>query len=204
MSDPLAVQFVNAREWRQGPMAATPVDGYRALVEWARKAELFGRTEADRLSREAESRPSEAEAAWERARRLREATYRILSAQGEGRHPESADLAVLNESLGEGAARRHLRSTAEGLCWTWVEAPDCGLDWMLWPVAYSAAELVTGSEADRVKSCPAEGCGWIFVDRSRNRSRRWCDMQSCGNREKARRHYHRGRERTETSASDAS
>jgi predicted RNA-binding Zn ribbon-like protein len=204
MSDPLAVQFVNAREWRR---PATPGDSaapYRRLVDWARKAEIFGHAEADRLARESESRPSDADAAWRRASRLREAMYRLFSARAEARSPDHSDLEILNESLGESAVRRRLRTSDEGLCWTWAEAPDCGLDWMLWPVAYSAAELLTGPEADRVKTCPAEGCGWIFVDQSRNRSRRWCDMQSCGNREKARRHYHRGRARTETSAPDAS
>ncbi|NMB90574.1 MAG: hypothetical protein GYA17_19605 [Chloroflexi bacterium] len=65
---------------------------------------------------------------------------------------------------------------------------------MLGPVAQSAAELLTSPESDRVRQCAAEdGCGWLFYDTSRNRSRRWCDMGTCGNKAKAQRHYRRMR-----------
>lgn len=62
---------------------------------------------------------------------------------------------------------------------------------MLWPVARSAAELLTSPDAQRVRECALRSCSWLFVDRSRNRRRRWCDMKTCGNRAKARRHYRR-------------
>ncbi|MBZ7921051.1 CGNR zinc finger domain-containing protein [Ensifer adhaerens] len=60
--------------------------------------------------------------------------------------------------------------------------------------AQSALSLAANPEPDRLKICP--NCGWLFLDRSRNRSRTWCDMAVCGNRNKARRHYHRNREET--------
>jgi predicted RNA-binding Zn ribbon-like protein len=58
---------------------------------------------------------------------------------------------------------------------------------MLWPVLRSAAELLTSDRMDRVRLCSAEDCDWLFLDSSRNRSRRWCDMAVCGNRSKVRR-----------------
>jgi predicted RNA-binding Zn ribbon-like protein len=58
--------------------------------------------------------------------------------------------------------------------------------------ARSALMLVARPEPDRLKICP--NCHWLFLDRSRNRSRAWCDMAVCGNRAKASRHYHRTRE----------
>ncbi len=58
--------------------------------------------------------------------------------------------------------------------------------------AHSALSLVANPEPDRLKICP--NCGWLFLDRSRNRSRTWCDMAVCGNRSKAKRHYRRSRE----------
>ena len=200
MSEPLAVQFANTVGSRRSERPQERLASYDALIEWGVRAELFGRSEAARLRAEAQARPGDAESARTRALALRDAVYRLLEASGEGRLPAAGDLETLNAALGECAVRRLLRSTPEGLCWTWAEAPDGDLDWMLWPIAYSAAEVLTGSEADRVKACPGEGCGWIFIDQSRNRSRRWCDMQSCGNREKARRHYHRGKAAPETSA----
>jgi predicted RNA-binding Zn ribbon-like protein len=204
MSEALAIQFANTVGSRRSSRPQERISDYRALVEWGVGAELFGRTEAARLLAAAEARPSEATAACARAIALRDALYRIFEGLGDGKAPATDDLEVLNGALGECAVRRRLRQTGQGLCWTWAEAPEADLDWMLWPIAYSAAELLTSSSADRVKACPGDGCGWIFLDQSRNRSRRWCDMQSCGNREKARRHYHRARTAPETTpASDS-
>ena len=74
------------------------------------------------------------------------------------------------------------------LNWTYT-FEERKLDQMLWPIIRSAAELLTSDKLDRVCECPGENCGWLFIDMSRNRSRRWCDMKDCGNRAKARRHY---------------
>jgi predicted RNA-binding Zn ribbon-like protein len=69
---------------------------------------------------------------------------------------------------------------------------------LLKPIVVSAAELMTGPRAGRVKQCQDDrGCGWLFVDESRAQNRRWCSMGDCGNRAKANRHYERVRgERT--------
>jgi len=75
------------------------------------------------------------------------------------------------------------------------ERDGADLEAPLSPIAVSAAELLTSTRADRVRICGAEetGCTWLFVDRSRNSSRLWCDMAVCGNRQKASRHYRRRR-----------
>ena len=84
-------------------------------------------------------------------------------------------------------AMGHLRvGWEEGLFrWSWAE--EEALDCMLWPVVRSAAELLNSDLLSRVRVCPADDCAWLFLDQSRNRSRRWCDMSTCGNRSKARR-----------------
>ncbi|WP_368425552.1 CGNR zinc finger domain-containing protein [Tistlia sp.] len=58
-------------------------------------------------------------------------------------------------------------------------------------LAHSASECLLTLEAGRIKACPGERCGWIFLDESPNNRRRWCSMATCGNRDKARRHYAR-------------
>jgi predicted RNA-binding Zn ribbon-like protein len=63
----------------------------------------------------------------------------------------------------------------------------------LWPILRSAADLLTSPEVHAVKECGSDRCSWLFVDRSRTHRRRWCDMKSCGNRAKARRHYQKTR-----------
>jgi predicted RNA-binding Zn ribbon-like protein len=78
----------------------------------------------------------------------------------------------------------------ERFSWSWHE-PQPRFDSLLWPVVRSAAELLTSPEAAHVRECASDRCSWLFVDRSRTKCRRWCDMKVCGNRAKARRHYER-------------
>jgi predicted RNA-binding Zn ribbon-like protein len=77
------------------------------------------------------------------------------------------------------------------LALAWRDADRTDLDRVLWEAAASAADLLTSPDLARVKTCPGAGCAWLFLDRSRNGTRRWCDMSVCGNRAKARRHYSR-------------
>jgi predicted RNA-binding Zn ribbon-like protein len=186
----VALDFVNttSRRWNEAPQER--LRDYGDLITWCVRKELFGRTEADRLRAVAAERPAEAAQVLARAVALREALYRLFSAFAAGQGAAPEDVELLNGVLTEGIGRRKLRPGTDGYCWAWVEAPD-GLDWMLWPVAYSAAELLTSTHIARVKECDADDCDWLFLDVSRNRSRRWCDMKDCGNRAKARRHYER-------------
>jgi len=133
-----------------------------------------------------------ATAVLERAIALREAIYRIFSAISHGRPPQAADLATYNAELSGALAHSRIVSTAEGFAWDWRRAEDA-LDRMLWPVVRDAAGLLTSEKLDRIGECADDRCGWLFLDVSRNRSRRWCAMEDCGNRAKARRHYERKR-----------
>ena len=62
-----------------------------------------------------------------------------------------------------------------------------------WSIARSAVEILTGELYDLVRECAADDCAWLFIDTSRNHSRRWCSMSSCGNRAKV--HQFRQRKR---------
>jgi predicted RNA-binding Zn ribbon-like protein len=127
----------------------------------------------------------------ERARELREALYRIFTASTRGTAPASTDLDVLNAVLGEAMARFRLTALPDGISWT-LRGGDRA-EGALELIALSAAKLLTSERLDRVKECASDTCSWMFLDESRNRSRRWCDMADCGNRAKARRYYQRHR-----------
>ena len=86
--------------------------------------------------------------------------------------------------------RSQIVSTADGFAWAWSDE-QAALDPMLWRIARSAADLLTSGELGRVRECADEVCGWVFLDMSKNQSRRWCDMKECGNQAKSRRHYER-------------
>jgi predicted RNA-binding Zn ribbon-like protein len=188
----LCLDFANTLE----PRAAEPVrdwlGGYADLVAWARHAGALDSATAERLLALAAARPAAAEASFAAAIELREATYRAFAAVAEGATPAAADLAVLQRTYAE--AMRHARLLpdpgSDQLAWAWEE--DEALDRAWWPMARSAVELATAGPLDRVKRC-RPGCGFLFVDASKNRIRRWCSMEECGGQTKARRQTARRR-----------
>jgi predicted RNA-binding Zn ribbon-like protein len=187
----LCLDFANTAEWHASPHPHERLTGYPELVEWAQQAGLLAAGDAQRLLAEATLRPEEACMALRRAIALREAIYGLFSASANGLPVADGDLETLNETLGAGLAQLKFGYEGTGFVWNWTARTD-QLDTMLWPVAISAAELLGSADLRRVGQCADDrGCGWLFFDTSRNRSRRWCDMKDCGNRAKARRHYQR-------------
>jgi predicted RNA-binding Zn ribbon-like protein len=175
------------------PTRATELlESYGDLVAWAEQAAVVTRQEAAALREEAGSRPGDAAAALAGARALREAIYTIFSSVAHGTLAPAAELATLDAALGPSLARRRIERTGDGFVWRW-RFDDGALDAVLAPVVESTASLLTSPDRARVRECESATCGWLFIDRSRNRSRRWCDMSVCGNRAKVRRHYARAK-----------
>jgi predicted RNA-binding Zn ribbon-like protein len=171
---------------RRGPVVlADKLSGYDDLVAWSRHAGLLGAADARRLERGAQRRPREAAAVLARARAFREALYQVLTSLMTGRHPKRGNLARVNVEIGAARRREALRPDGETLRWGWVDASG-RLESVLWPVARASAALLT-SDLGRLRQCGGERCGWLFLDRSRNRSRQWCTMEDCGNLAKVRR-----------------
>lgn len=176
----LCLDFVNT----EGEVRSNPPDRletFEAFTEWA-SAHGLGEIRAPK--------GGEAEAFLARARELRETLYRTFAALTQGAEPEPDDLSELNGALARAASRLRLAPGESGLTWGFeheVMGPDDALD----RIVISAASLLTSDRLGRVKECASDTCGWMFIDESRNHSRRWCDMSDCGNRAKARRYYHR-------------
>lgn len=189
--DWLCLDFANTLEWHAGPNPEEHLHNFDELVNWAFAKGVLSEAERQHLRAKAGDSPQEAEAAYRRAIGLREAVYRIFSANSHTQRTEAADLAALNEALAAALPNLRLTVTENGFDWELVKDRRA-FEALLWPVVLSAAELLTSDILGRVKECADEhGCGWLFVDASRNQSRRWCDMKGCGNRAKARRHYQR-------------
>ena len=188
----LCLGFANTLEDRLTGHPHETLNSYGDLLAWgSRQGILMGR-EAERLARQASRRPARAASTLERAVALREAIYRIFSAVAGGHSAPPADLAILNAVLAAALASLRIVTMGDGFAWVWPRGEEM-LDRVVWPVALSAADLLTSSERRAVRECAAANCGWLFLDTTRNRSRRWCDMKVCGNRAKARRHYERKR-----------
>ena len=171
--------------------------GFEDLVAWGVQAGAVPDAIARALCREARAHPRRAARALERARRVREVLFAVFSAVAHAHVPPGAAMDRLNDELPRAFGSRRLDGAAGSPAWAWVEHDPPDLDRVLWPAVVSAAELLTSTELDRVRECAGERCAWLFLDKSKNRSRRWCDMTVCGNRSKARRHYARVKSRRE-------
>jgi predicted RNA-binding Zn ribbon-like protein len=188
----LCLDFVNTVEPRGVDHPQEFLVTYSDLVAWSRHVGVLTAVEAECLLHEATARQAEAEAVHRRAITLRETLYRVFLSIVEGWPAEARGLEPLNAALAPALSHLRIVALQEGFAWDW-HVQDGDLDRILWPIVRSAAELLTNGPLDRLKQCA--GCGWLFLDGSRNRTRRWCDMRVCGNRAKARRHYERQRER---------
>lgn len=179
------LDFINTEgALRNGPPER--ITSYADLLAWAVLAEVLTEAEVGALATAGSAR--DRTGVLERAIRFREALYRIFAATLAGEPAATADRAVLDAELRVALAHRRL-VPSDG-SWRW-EFEGTGADAMLWRLAVDASDLLTSQEMNRVRECSGDTCSWLFLDRSRNRSRRWCDMADCGNRSKARRYYAR-------------
>lgn len=160
------------------------------LLRWGAAAGLVSVDETDRFLAVGKT-----ERALQQAVALREAIYSVCSSLAHGSVPRRRDLAVINSTLRAALPNLELGVRGGGCCWRWSEASTAS-DRIVWPVARSAADLLTGEMVELLRECAGEGCSWLFLDQSRNHRRKWCSMSSCGNRAKARRHYARARSKT--------
>ena len=112
----------------------------------------------------------------------RETAHAVLHPLAVGEEPAAADLAVLRELI-EDAVRKASLVSPRPLTWRAGTVAD--------RVRLSVWRLFEDEDLNRLRQCDDDGCGWLFLDRSKNGSRRWCSSADCGNRARARRHYQR-------------
>ena len=182
-----AVDFINTVHSRFADDGREYLKSYPDLVDWNLDAGFLSRRQSAHFKQAADARPREAEKMLDAALELRESLYRLFLAVVRGKTPAGWDLAELNKLLKCSAGFLLLDKKAGALNWAWHLDPE-ELDSILCPVAKAGADLLTSDKLDRLKECPApDGCGWLFIDTSRNRSRQWCSMKDCGNAAKVRR-----------------
>jgi predicted RNA-binding Zn ribbon-like protein len=184
----LALDFVNTRGGRPTPSAEDEVlHDYDGLVAWGRHVGMLTEAEARRLLRRARREPDEAQRAYQRAVYLRGYLYELFRAVAAGRPPPPRCTAALRGDEAEALGRAQLVRGDGGFRWSWARDDDLARP--LRPVVHAAVALLTAGPLQRVKRC--DGCRWLFIDESRNRSRRWCAMEDCGTAEKVRRYLAR-------------
>jgi predicted RNA-binding Zn ribbon-like protein len=175
----LCLDFANTVEPRWGPAERDHLHRYGDLVAWAHHAgALDDDAHAGELLRASTERPAPARAHFSRAIELREAVYEVFAAVARDETPPAAHLAVVQRWYAAAARNATIVATGAGFTWVW---PRADLDRPLYAVARSALEMLMTGPLERLKMCPTDvGCGWLFVDTTKNRSRRWCSMHTCG------------------------
>jgi len=159
---------------------------YGDVVAWAEARGLVAKTEAARLRRAAAAAPDDARAACRRAVKLREAIYRVFERRASRKPPAADDLATLNRFVAEMYRDAQLVVDGDRVVLE-TGSSAATLDRPFAPVIRAAVDLLTSDKAALVGACADDTCGWLFLDTTRNRTRRWCTMQDCGNRNKVRR-----------------
>ena len=185
----LALDLVNTRD--TGPDGKPGFDrliDYHHLLAWAQRVGVLSVEEAEAMARRSAQGP-EAAAALDRIRALRSDLYEVFEAIAQGRNPSQSSLNRLSQLHGEATARGLLVPRDDAFDWDWSNNED--LERVSWPVVHAAVQLLTSGDLERIKRCGR--CSWLFLDATKNRSRRWCSMEGCGTHEKTERFVARRR-----------
>jgi len=189
----ICLGFANTLTWRGSAAPVETLADFAALLAWVQASAALPASAGRELGSWAREHPSRAAEVFAEAIVLREAIYRIANALACGEPIRSRDFAALGRAVAQAPARRQLARAGIGYAWR-IELGKVGragiaAPTLLAPVLWSTADLVVGGARRRIRRCANDACLWLFVDASKNGTRRWCDMASCGNRAKARRHY---------------
>jgi len=186
----LALDFVNTVSNRPTAEPIERLTDYNHLVFFGLESNLYPMRNVDRLYIRAGQAPGVGKNALQKAIQFREALFAIFTAVVEHRAVPGNALTQLSLMLQEAMAHGRLVHNGRRFAWEWTDM-NTYLESALWPVARAAADLLLSDELEHVRMCASDNCAWLFIDRTKNQRRRWCDMKTCGNRVKARRHYQR-------------
>lgn len=181
VTNQLCLNLLNTANWQQNEALDDHIGTFEALLDWSRRVGLCMR---DNCAASFDS------AALERIvifrGKLRVLFLKIIA----GENLDEADSEFLNTAFTDSRNRAPLNIKDGKLAYSAIEIPDRDL---LMSVLISAIDLLTSTDHQRVKICPSDHCGWLFVDQSRTGRRKWCSIELCGNRKRARAHYARSR-----------
>ena len=183
----LCLDFCNSGQGIRGSRQEEWIPTYADLVDWLEAAGSLTESQALRLRTGGAEAPQAAQQLFKRAIAFREALARVLLARTEGRAPANEDLRLIDAEYARAAPFARLSATDDGFAWT-LDSSAAELDAALRPLVESAVSLLTSERLARLRRCGNSTCYWLFLDETKNCSRRWCEMASCGNLMKVRRH----------------
>ncbi len=183
----LAFDFTNTTSARGTSARLEHLRTPEHVIAWSRHAKVVTPEDGDTVERLIAATPRLGRDLLARALELREVIYRIGSAVAHGEVPPPADTDALARIHAVCVAHAKLTPFRGNFVWSW--RPEDGIaEAILGPITLSALTLLVQSDVSRIKQCVGDHCGWLFFDTTKNKQRRWCEMEVCGNRAKQKAH----------------
>jgi len=180
-----ALDLVNTLDWRFRPNGQEEfLAAYADLLAFAEQERLLSPKQARELKRITSAKPGELALA--ECRELREALADAIYAQLDGRRPPATAVRTLDRLFHAARQKQRLLWSGDRFQWEWL-GPEVAAELPVWLLANASSELLLSESMQKVRACNNPECRWLFLDTSKNHTRRWCDMKVCGNRMKARR-----------------
>lgn len=195
----LSLDFTNTLEDRLEAKPTEMLNTYSDLLAWSFQVQIMTERDVQLLQEKAERSPGEAEQTLQRAREMREALFRIFLEVANGTTVAQDDMDIFNAYLSGALARACLVVDGDAFAWDW-KREGVVFEQMFWPILRSAAHILTTEERENIRVCASDDCNWLFYDTSKNHTRRWCNMKTCGNRAKAKGHYERKKQKGQAGA----
>jgi predicted RNA-binding Zn ribbon-like protein len=186
------LDLANTEAYRGTSHEADLLHSYEMLVAWSLVAGALQPAEAGQLLQAAAEAPDVAAEQLARIRELRQAIYVVMQSVAQRAEPPVAALATLNAFLAESQVHGQIvRSNGD---FEVRFRPEDDMALPIWRLTDSAARLLLSPDRENVRECPGHDCGWLFLDTTKNHSRRWCDSADCGNKARVRAFAQRKRE----------
>ena len=186
------LDLANTEAFRGTGHEADLLHSYEMVVAWSMSAGVMQPSEAGALLKAAAESPDAAAKQLARIRELRRAVHVVMQSVAQRTEPPEAALATLNaflaESQGHGQIERHNGDYEVRF------RPEDDMAMPIWRLTDFAARLLLSPDREYVRECPGHECGWLFLDTTKNHSRRWCDSADCGNKARVRAYSNRKRE----------
>lgn len=189
----LCLDFVNSvggreelekKPYPENIIVKDKLENFNDFAAWAKDIGMITESERRYLLNSPEKKVKEQ--TFKKAIELRESLFRLIYNVINQLNPDEETIQILNREYSIAIENRKLVYKNNKIEWQFSKDP-LKPDYLIWPIAESAVKLLSSDLLSRVKICSGDGCGWLFLDTSKNKSRQWCDMKDCGNLAKVRR-----------------
>jgi predicted RNA-binding Zn ribbon-like protein len=186
----LSFNFLNTVYSRKDDILYDYLKSYDDLLEWCKKANAFRDQRIKKLHQYAAQDPKTASKILLRIVKAREAMFDVFSNLHHHQHMDAESMNRFNKEMSQALMHLQFIIKEDDMAITWPSVVS--LEEPLWLIMKSAFDVWTSEDPLRIKECP--GCGYIFLDKTKNNGRRWCSMKTCGSNDKSLRYYYKNKD----------